>query len=325
MKEDFRKKRFYEAYGKHILLIEIALILTLTFAVDIQTFFPTPIIPFTAGVWWIALFVSALIHLRFYFKIAKMELCPYKILRLGCFRYRFLITAFISFFLSFTLVLPVSIFSTEIPSEIYDILMQISNIALLVAFPMFMIGFTLWVGSITDHKKARLSFKTVLNAMELLRKKTNTNEKTKLIEKYVKWFRVGLRSYNSYLHESKPTSLEIVNIKEYHRSLCNVALMGKQAEIDNTIEQVKSALNSMGRREKEDDLRNFLIALKNMKSMKMEKDYPLSELNEMTRILPFSERVKEWLRSPYITSLVVIILSIIAIVVQVLPILLRGQ
>jgi len=55
-----------------------------------------------------------------------------------------------------------------------------------------------------------------------------------------------------------------------------------------------------------------------VKSGKRRKEYPLSELNEMIRMLPISERIKERLKSPYVTSLIVVVIGIIAVVLQVL-------
>lgn len=308
LKEDLKKKRFYKAYGKHVLLIEIALILTLTFtfAILCLTFSSYLLVP-----WLIVVFVSILIHLRIFYRIANLELCPYEILRLGRFRFYFFIMIVFSFFLSLTLLYSLSSFLTK---TFFVVVVILLNYFLLVNFPMLFIALMLKMASITNHKKARLSFKIVIDAMELLRKEKKTDEKMKLIDKYVKWFGVGLRSYNSYLYENNPACLEIVDIEQYHRSVCNVALMGKRTEIDNTIEQIKSVLNCVSKREREDDLRHFLIALKNVKSGKRKKEYPLFELNEMTRISPFSERIKEKLKSPYATLLI----GIVAIVLQVL-------
>ena len=313
LKENLKKKRFYEAYGKHILLIEIALILTITFTFVIQVFFPPPILPFTIVAWFVALFIIVLFHLRIFFRIANMELCPYEILRLQRLRFYFSVASILSYFLLFILSYLVSTSLIEIPSEISDVVLAILAIVAISLFPIVFIEVPLNLASIADHKKARLSFKTVLDAMELIRKENKANEKMKLIRKYVKWFRVGLQSYNSYLFESQPARLEIVDIDQYHRSVCSVALMGKQTEIENTIKQIRFALNCMERK-REDDLRHFLIVLKNVKSGKRKKEYPLSELNEMIRILPFSERVKERLKSPYVA----LFFGVVAIVLQAL-------
>ena len=316
LKEDVKKKKFYEAYSKHILLIEITLISTLTFTYAC-TRAPVSILAF--GVLFIATPVSIYIHLRIFNRIVKRELYPYEILRLARFRFYSLIMVWFSLLLSMILFVLLDLFKTENLREILVIVQTLLvDYIFIVNFPMFFITFLLFMGSITEHKKATFSFKIVIDAMELLRKEKKTYEEMKLIDKYVKCFREGLRSYNSYLYESNPACLGIVDVDQYHRSVCSVALMGKGAEIDNTIEQIKSALNCMGEREREDDLRHFLIALKNVKSGKAEKEYPFSELNEMIRAFPFSERLKERLKSPYVTSLVTVIIGMIAIVLQLL-------
>jgi len=154
--------------------------------------------------------------------------------------------------------------------------------------------------------------------LELLHNEEIANGKLKIVKKYVKWFRVGLHSFNSYLYARNPTRLKIVDVDQYHQSVCSVVFMGKRKEMDTIIEQIRSALNCIGEKKREYDLRHFLIALKNVKSGKRRKEYPLSELNEMIRMLPISERVKERLKSPYVTSLIFGIIGITAIVLQVL-------
>lgn len=309
LKEDSKKKRFYEVYGKHVLLIEIALILISLFTFVVMVFPVPAIVAF--GAWLIVTFVISPIHLRIYSRIVRMELYPYEILRLERVRSRFNKTLVYFFFLLLILSFLTSLFSTEIPPETYDIFGEIVGYVFFVIFPMLMVTFVITFGSINHHRKARLSFKTVLHAMEALREEKRKDEKMKLIKKYVKWFRDGLHAYNSYLYENI-ACLEIVDIEQYHRNIHNAALMGNESEIDETIEQIESTLNSLGK-EGEDDLRHFLIALKNIKNGKAEKEYPLYELNEMTTIMSFSERVKETLKSPYVPLLYIIVTIILGL------------
>jgi len=316
LKEELKRKRFYEAYGKHVLSIEIVLILAINLIIITLYLFSTSV--FGAVAWWITLIGIPVIHIRIFSRIANTELFPYETLRLERFRSNFFRAAIFLVFLWLASLFPLNLFSADIPDEVYSFFSKILGYVLLVAFPTLMIAFILRIGSTTAHTQARLSFKTALRGMELLRKETNTNKKNKLIGKHVKWFKDGLRSYNSYLYESNPTSIEIHEIDHLYRSVCGVALMGKRAERDNIIRQMKSALNCIGEREGEDDLRLFLITLKNINSGKTEKEYTLSELSEMTRILPFSEKLKGWLKSPYVTSLATVIMGIIAIVLQML-------
>lgn len=313
LKEDSKKKRFYKAYGKHVLLIEYALVLTLTFILLILMFLPSPFTGLAFGIWLIALFVAVVIHIHFFHVIVKSELYPYEILRTEKIRLYFALSTYSSFFLLFTLYLVFSSWK-EIPREISVMVMDILVYPFIILFPMLFLSFMYLVGSIPNGRRARLSLKTVLDAMGTIREEKKTKQKMKLIKKRVKWFRKGLHSYNSYLYNSYPVHIEIIDIEQYHRSICGIALMGKRAEIEDAIKQIRFALNSIGGKKKGEGLRHFLIALKNIKSGKRKKKYPLAELNDMTRTLSFSDMVKERLKSPYVT----VAIGIVAIVLQVL-------
>lgn len=313
LKEDSKKKRFYKAYGKHVLLIEYALILPLILAFVILTSLPSPIAGLTFWIWIIALIVATAIHTYFFNVIVKRELRPYETLRTEHIRYYYILFTFPSFFLIFAFVL---VFSSlkGIPPEISATVNTILGYVFRVLFPMLFLSFMYFAGSIPNDRRARLSLKTVLDAMKLMHEEKTTKEKMKLIKKHIKWFREGLCSYNSYLYNSYPVHFEIIDIEQYHRSISGIALMGKRAEIEDAIKQIRFALNSIGGKKKGEGLRHFLIALKNIKSGKRKKKYPLAELNEMTRTLSFSDIVKERLKSPYVT----VFIGIGAIVLQVL-------
>jgi len=189
---------------------------------------------------------------------------------------------------------------------------------MVIVLPMLIVALAVSSMSISDHRRARLSFRTVLDAMKIIRKEKKSDRKMKLIRKRVRWFRDGLRSFNSYLYSKKITHFQMIDIDQYHLSVCSVVLMGKQIEMDTIAEQIKLALSSIGERKGEGDFRNFLTAMKNLKNMEKKKEYSLSELNKMITILSFSERVKESLRSPYISILTSVAIGALAIIFEVM-------
>lgn len=79
------------------------------------------------------------------------------------------------------------------------------------------------------------------------------------------------------------------------------------------MEQIRRILDSMGGRKREEDFRQFLTSLKNLRNVERRDDYSLSELNELMKILSLSDRVKEKLKSPYSVALFGIIPIVISI------------
>jgi len=241
LKEDSKKKRFYDAYGKHVLLIEFALILALSLAMGVLILLPNIVVFFA---WAISVFVCVVIHIIIFYRIAKMELYPYEILHLEHVRVNFFRTLAFIFFLLFALFYFGSLFFAE-TLEMYRVVL-ISP--LIVVSPMFMVSAMLSFSSISAYRKTRLSLKTVLYGLELLNTQEIANGKLKIVKKYVKWFRVGLHSFNSYLYARNPTRLKIVDVDQYHQSVCSAVFMGKRKEMDTIIEQIGSALNCLGKK-----------------------------------------------------------------------------
>ena len=191
-----------------------------------------------------------------------------------------------------------------------------------VTFPVAFSAYFLYVVvQIDNNKKARLMFRTALVGLALIRNEKKKAKRTKLVAKYVTRFRDGLCSYNKYLYKVNPTRLEIANTDSYYRNVCCVASMGNPSEQTIVLDQLRLALSSVAGKYVKDDSRRFLIALKNICNLRQEADYPSDELYKMIRPKPFSERIKDWLKSPYFGAIVGLIVPFIAAVLSIMSML----
>jgi hypothetical protein len=198
-------EEFYERYGKHIRFIEILLILggTLFFAL---LPYLKDYAPFNLYAWLTVMFLGISIHLTLFLRVARRESYPYETLWLERFRLRFfgiVLGSFIVLMVYSSLLY--NWLATIIQRETLSIVTSILSYVFFVVFPMFFVSLFLVFGTVSYIKRARLSFKTVLNGLELMNNEKSQNKKMKLFRKYVMWFKVGLHSYNSYLYGDKPT------------------------------------------------------------------------------------------------------------------------
>lgn len=293
-------RNFYRIYGKYMKTIEIVLICAAALVFLVQIFF-LEFGALTTAPSLVAFMIAVGVHGMICVRMAKLELFPYKILRLNSLNSYFYRALLFSSLIGFALVYLSALFPKSWSSNLFAepiAYYVITAVKMVIAFFPFSMS---WL---SNHRKSRLSFRTVLVGLKLISKEDKKAGKTRWVGKYIKWFREGLYSYNRYVYKRKPEQIEIVGIDDYYRSVCCIALIGKQAERDIIAEQIRLALDSMGGRYRKADLRQFLIGLKNMKNIERKMEYPLSELNEMIRILSFSERMKERLKSPYFTALI---------------------
>jgi len=306
-----KMRNFYRIYGKYMNTIEIVLIFAAASVFLAQIFF-LEFGALTAGPSLVAFMIAAVVHAVICIRIAKLELFPYKTVRLDSlnsyFYWALLFSSLVGFALVFLLALIPEFWGSNLLAE------SVAYYAI-TAVKVFIAFFPFSMSWLNNRSKSRLSFRTVLVGLKLISKEDKKVRKKRLIEKYIKWFREGLYSCNRYVFEGMSAHVEIVGIDDYYRSVCCIAVIGEQAERDIIAEQIRLALDSMGGRHRKADLRRFLIGLKNMKNIERNTEYPLSELNEMIRILSFSERVKERLKSPYFTALI----GSIPILLAVLP------
>lgn len=197
-----------------------------------------------------------------------------------------------------------------------DSLVEILSYYALTAFSMIIPFFWYTLALMTDHRKTRLSFRVALVGLKLISRENS--ERGKLVRKYIRWLKDGFRSYNRYLYNQNPARIEVVDIDDCYHSLSCVALMGNRKEINIISEQIRLALNSLPRSEKKPhDVKQLLIRLKNIKEIKRRRTYPLSEINDMTRIVSFSDRLRTILTHPYLLMLIAVIIPILTWLFQI--------
>jgi hypothetical protein len=332
IRQKLSSEGFSRTYGRHILMIESLLVIIVTLTFVIQIFLPAYIIGVSLVAWLIGFFMAIFIHQSMFRRIAEKEICPYEILRQMRFR-SYLFKAVILGFLIFFLLLYVWASSlagkilTDFRSGSFLIgflqimlVIEVIGIFFIVTFPVAFSAYFLYLVPIHNNKKARLMFRTALVGLALIRNERKKTKRTKLVGKYVTWFRDGLRLYNKYLYETNPTRLEIANTDSYYRNVCCVASMGNPSEQTIVLDQLRLALSSIAGKYVKDDSRRFLVALKNICNVRRELDYPSDELYKMIRPKPFSDRIKDWLKSPYFEAIVGLI-PVIAAVFSIMSIL----
>jgi len=307
-------------------LIEIVLIVVMASLFFALAFFAlaffaflAPIISMLTGSLLVFLLMAFFAHVFIFLRIARLELYPYATLRLERFNLRFYRALILSSLVSFALLYLVGILFPKLGlSDRVALASQIIGICLFAIILMLVASFPLSLSSLTSHKRARLSFRAVLVGLKLLSEEQTEEKRSKLVKSHIKWFGDGLRSYNRFLYKFKPVHMEIMNIDDYYRSVCCVSLIGNQAERDIVMEEIRRALDSVGGRFKEEDFRQLLIGLRNIKNMERNNELELSELNDLVRVLSFSERLKERVKSPYFEAIVAGVEITVAVLVYVL-------
>jgi len=332
IRQKLSSEGFSRTYGRHILIIESLLVIIATLTFVIQIFLPAYIIGVTFVAWLIGFFMAIYIHQSMFRRIAEKEIYPYETLRQMRFR-SYLFKAVILGVLIFFLLLYVwaSSLAGEILTDFRSgsfligflqimLVIEVIVIFFTVTFPIAFSAYFLYLVPIDNNKKARLMFRTTLVGLALIHNEKKKARRTKLVAKYVTWFRDGLRSYNKYLYETSPARLEIAHIDRYYRNVCCVASMGNPSEQTIVLNQLRLALSSVAGKYVKDDSRHFLIGLKNICNLRQEVDYPSDELYKMIRPKPFSERIKDWLKSPYFEAIIGLI-PVIAAVLSIMSLL----
>ncbi len=264
----------------------------------------------TTGPSLVALLLLTTAHSVLFIGIARCGFFPYKTLRLSSFNllfYRALLGS--SLFIFVFLILLNRFFPIEYSRGSLPIA-TLQHFEL-IAFKMLLVFFFLQFQPMDDLTRSRLSFRTALIGLKLIDRKDKSVSKERLVSHYLKWFSSGLNSYGKYLYTSNPKRMEIIGISGYTRSIYCVGLFGNRVERTTVARHVRFALDSMGGGVRKRDLRQFLIALRNIKNVSNKRVYPVSELNRMVKIISSTERAKEWLSSPWLTT----IISVIAICV----------
>jgi hypothetical protein len=268
----------------------------------------------TTGPSLLAFLLLATAHSILFIEIARREFFPYKTLRLSSFNslfYRALVGS--SLFLFVFLFLLDVFFPIEYSRG--SLLIATLQHFELVAFKMLFVFFFLQFQSMDDRTRSRLSFRTALIGLKLIDRKDKSVSKERLVSNYLRWFSSGLNSYSSYLYTTNPKRIGITGISDYNRSIYCVGLFGNRAERTTVARHVRFALDSMGGRLRKRDLRQFLIALQNIKNVSDKRVYPVSELIKMVKVISSTERAKEWLSSPWLTTIISVIAVVIGIFV----------
>ncbi len=307
-------RRFIKAYGRIMLRVECLLMLLVSLIFILFSLFDGFAI---YGYIMIAFFLASFTHSLICIFVSNSELFPRESLFLDSFRRFFfklvLILTTPAFMLLYVIVtyFPLGFWSENL---LFDALVRYAAGSLL-----FLLVFYFYpIGLISKRTRLRLSLRSALIGLKLISGIKKDDKRRDLIEKYVKWAKKGFESFR-IIYKKGPVQIEISDIDEYYQSLCCTALIGRVEEIILISGQLRRALRSVHRlKSKErDDIRQFLISLKNVKNLKEVDEYDLSELREITRMLSRSDRARKLISSPFAVMLV----GIIPITLQVLSML----
>jgi hypothetical protein len=302
MKSALKLRNFYRIYGRYMEYAEIVLFALIVLVFAFQEY-SLDFAALTAGPSLFAFILSVAVHVIICIQIASSEFYPYKTLRLNSLNslfYRVLLGS--SLFIFVVLFLISNFFPMEfLYGNLLILILQhcaFMTTKMVIVFLFFQLSWS------SDFKRSRLALRTVLIGLRLIDREDKRVDRADLVSKYLRWFNVGLNSYNRFLYKRKPKHMGIVEIGDYYRSIHCAGLIGNRAERATLSRQVRLALDSIGGGIREGGFRQFLIAMKNIKNIENKERYPLSDLNRMVRVLSFSERAKEWLKSPWFTAIV---------------------
>jgi hypothetical protein len=325
-RQKLNSERFLRRYGRNILIIEALLVMIATLTFVIQFFLPAHLVGVSFPAWLVAFSLAVLFHQYMFSKIGNREICPYEILRQVRIR-SFFFWAVVSGVLTFLILLYIwgSILAGKILSDLSSgffvqvflqiaLVMYVVGVFFMVVLPLGLSAYFLSLVSLQNNRRARLTFRTVLVGLALIRKEKRSAERNKLVKKYVKWFQNGLRSYNKYLYEINPARLQIMGTVVYYRNLCSVASIGNPDEETIVLEQLRSALGSIKGKFVEDNPRRFLVALNNIRNIKQKTDYPSVELYKMIRPKSYTEKIKDYLSHPVSKALLGLVPIIAAVI-----------
>lgn len=303
-------RTLFKIYGKYMTYVEAALIVIAVLVFTFQQY-SLDFGALTTGPSVVAFLLIATVHSFLLIGTARLEFFPYKTLRLSSFNslfYRALLGSSL-FFLVLLLLLNM-FFRIEYSRGSLPIV-TLQNFEL-IAFKMLVAFFFVQFQSMDDVTRSRLPFRTALIGLKLIGRNHKSVSKERLVSKYLKWFSSGLNSYGKYLYRSNPKRIGIIGIGDFNRSIYCAGLIGNRVETTTVARQIRFALDSMGGGVRKRDLRQFLIALQNIKNISNKHVYPVSELNRMIKVVSSTERIKEWLSSPWLTTFISVIAIFVA-------------
>ncbi len=304
-------ERFYHSYGQHIRLIELSLIIIILTIFEIIYYLAPSSL--TIYIWTIILATAVLIHSRIYISLSKKELYPGNLIFID--KYRTYFVAFLMFI--FTLLFATSILLLAYyPQWIKNNggLYSLIDYSLNLTLPLLLISVFLLIGSLSKYRKARIYIKLALIKAINVRQVQDELERKKIIKSFSNLFDTGLDAYNDYLNQVMVVHVSIEGLKEYSKIACCEFLAGKDDELIVVRNQIELFLKSLRVAQRKEDLRDALTALKNIKTGRDDKEYPISELSSMITVVTPIDTLKAVARSPYFAAS----LAIIAILLQVL-------
>lgn len=174
---------------------------------------------------------------------------------------------------------------------------------------------------VRPHKMARLSLLSAITGLRKVRARSLELSRLGIVDRHVKWLRKGFQRCNDFLLQ-EPYRIGVKNIDQYYERVFSTTLVGRENEIKEMSNYLDNMLTSLGRKEIEFDLSNFLKSLKYVSNKKVRELKLSQDLGEMIFIrASVGERVKAKIKSPYTTSIVAIIsmlITLIALIIQAL-------
>ncbi len=309
LREAFRRikpsERFYQSYGQHIRLIELSIIIMLLTIFEIIIHFLTPV-SLGVYIWATILAVVVLTHALIFRSLGRKELYQESLIFLDKYRIYFVAFLMSIFVLLFAASLSLSVYFPQWVKnngEFFSLADYSLNITIALLFIMIFLLF----GSLTRFRKARIYIKLALVKAINLTHTQDDLERKKIIKSLTSLFDTGLKAYNDYLNRSMLVPVSLEGLNEYSKILCCEFLAGKDEGLVVVTDQIQLFLKSLGRVQRKEDLRDALTALKNIKTGRGEKEYPMSELSLMITVVTPTDTLKSVARSPYFAvSLVVI-------------------
>lgn len=295
-------------YG--ILIVGIYTIYMSVFAIlvflALITVIPDVLIIFLVSLYLILVGIHSFINLN----LVREERFPYELLRHQLVKTRVFIIAGLWFIVSLLIGFLVIPFSEglELATPIITILAMSFAFSLCIALPST--AFVLYTFS--SHKEARLCFKWIL---EILQRLSFIERKRKFVNKNLRWIKLAFSSCSSFLAE-KPFNLELKEKEQYCNVIYTTMLIGSQKEIEQTSKNIDKLLISLGSKESDVKLREFLVALRCVAGKyqtSKEKEESLVELSDMWKPSSELDRFKARIKSPITVSIVAILTMILAV------------
>jgi hypothetical protein len=304
--------KFIDGYGKHLVLIYALAVLTLSSlyflgtTLNSQQFLQLVII---------AIFAFAINHWLITGNLSKKEVYPYQLLYDQHIKTWFFIIVTACFLALIPIGLLINAFPKNAPflaliSQIFSIL---ASALVSLMFP----SMPLVIGQFSYHKEARLCFQLIREILRNL--PVGSTERKKIAYKNLRWFKRGFHACNSVLVH-KPYSLELKKVDRYHDVIYSAVLIGNSKEVNRMSRSIGSLLISLGSREADIQLREFLIALRHIMEEEPKRGKgSVVALSDMWKTSSRMDRLKSRAKSPLTVS----IAGIVALVIGLLSLLLQ--